>query len=135
MSYDYFLQAHLHSGSEMIATEKILAIFEIYVVAKDSSYIDLRFDDDSTCTIYMDIDAPYNDGLVVNRPCSGQLAECLYQVMQLGNFVFFEPDGIHMIIIDAAVEQHLPEDMIDTLGKPVVADTFDSFLGLYNNNR
>jgi hypothetical protein len=32
-------------------------------------------------------------------------------------------------------QYHLPEDMIESLGKPVVAKNLDNFLELYFNNR
>ena len=135
MSYEYFLQAHLHKDFQKIPTEKILSVFRPYIVAKDKTYVDLRFDENNTCTIYLNTEAPDNSGFMVSRPCGGGLGECLYQVMLSGNFVFFEPDGIHMITVNPSVEAHLPENMIATLGKPVVGVSLEEFLKLYDNNR
>jgi len=136
MSYEYFLQAHLHQDAQEIPTESILLIFKDYIIAKDESYIDLQFEEGNSCTIYIDTTGSTVDNFMVSRPCySKQLGECLYQVMLLGNFVFFEPDGKHPIILSLATEAHLPIDMIETLGKPAVAEGMNDFLELYFNNR
>ncbi|GAA3942726.1 hypothetical protein GCM10022209_42740 [Chitinophaga oryziterrae] len=55
--------------------------------------------------------------------------------MLLGNFAFFEADGKYMITAAPSVEAHLPVDMIETLGKPAVAESLEEFLKLYHNNR
>lgn len=135
MSYEYFLQAHLNHGPQQISTTRILQIFSKYIVAKDKTYVDIAFDDGSTCSIFIDTELPYNDNIMISRPCEGKLGDCVYEIMNLGNFVFFEPDGKHMIIINPDVHKHLPPDMIDTLGEPVIAQTMEEFLELYNNNR
>jgi len=136
MSYEYFLQAHLYQDSQEISTESILTVFRKYIIAKDETYIDLQFDEENSCTIYIDTNDTTVSGFMVSRPCgSKQLGECLYQIMQLGNFVFFEPDGKQPLLVDAATENHLPEDMIESLGKPALAKSLDEFLELYFNNR
>ncbi|WP_343693182.1 hypothetical protein [Chitinophaga sp.] len=135
MSYEYFLQAHLNQGAQEVPTERILSIFSDYIIVKDKTFIDVRFDESNSCTVYMDTEEAYNTGLMVSRPCGGKLGACLYAVMRLGNFVFYEPDGVHVLVVNAAVIPHLPEDMITALGMPVVGETLDKFLELYNNNR
>ena len=135
MSYEYYLQAHLNGDSQGVPTERILAIFKDYIVAKSDTYIDLKFSEGNSCSIYLATEEPFNSGFMISRPCGDKLGDCLYEVMLLGNFVFFEPDGTHMIIINPDVEVHLPEDMIESLGKPVVASDRETFLELYGNNR
>lgn len=135
MSYEYFLQAHLHREAQEVPTERILSIFSDYIIVKDKTFIDVRFDESNSCTVFMDTEEAYNTGLMVSRPCGGRLGDCFYAVMQLGNFVFYEPDGVHVIVVNAEVIAHMPEDMIAALGTPVVGETLDQFLELYNNNR
>jgi hypothetical protein len=135
MSYEYFLQAHLNCEPQEIPTEKILAIFEKYITEKGDSHIDLEFDQENSCTIYIDTVESAVNGFMVSRPCSGKLVECLYQVMSLGNFVFFEPDGKSPIVLTENAKHHLPGDMIEALGEPSIAGNWDKFLELYENNR
>ena len=102
---------------------------------KGDGFVDLAFEDVNHCMVYLDVDETVVSGMTINRPCQAGLGECIYRIMRLGNFVFFEPDGKHMIMLDPAVEEHLPEDMIDGLGKPVVGADLADFLALYESNR
>ena len=136
MSYEYFLQAHLNQDFQEILTESILTIFKDYITARDQRYIDLEFEEGNSCTIYIDTTSPTTTGFMISRPCySRRLAECLYQVMLLGNFVFYEPDGKAPIIIHPATEEHLPTDMVEALGKPAIGESKERFLELYFTNR
>ena len=72
MSYEYFLQAHLDQGSQEISTESILAIFSKYIIAKDQTYIDLKFDEENSCTIYIDTNDSTVSGFMVSRPCGSK---------------------------------------------------------------
>jgi hypothetical protein len=136
MSYDYFLQAHFQEEPQNIPTEAILAIFAPFTKEKGEEFIDLEFGEGNSCTIYITTTDVAVSGFSVNRPCdSRQLGECLYRVMSLGNFVFFEPDGKQPIILDSAIEGHLPGDMVEALGKPAVAGSEEDFLAFYFNKR
>lgn len=136
MSYDYFLQAFEEQEAQEIATEKVLTVFAPYVTEKADSYVDLVFDADNRCTVYLSTAEPAVSGMMINRPCVGTaFAACLYQVMLTGNFVFFEPDGIQPLITAAATEGHMPADMITTLGKPALAWSLAEFIDLLDNNR
>jgi hypothetical protein len=136
MSYEYFLQAHRNQESQEISTENILSIFKDHITQKDESYIDLQFEDGNSCTIYMDTAGATVNSFMISRPgYSRQLGECLYQVMLLGNFVFFEPDGKQPLILNSTTEDHLPEGMTEALGKPAIAESLEEFLELYFNNR
>lgn len=135
MSYEYFVQAHLNQDFQEISTERILSVFKKHITRQDATYIDLTFDEINGCTIYIDTQEPTTSGFTVSRPCgSKQLGVYLYEVMLLGNFVFYEPDGKHPIIINPTTAAHLPPDMMETLGEPAVADSLDAFLELYFNN-
>ena len=136
MSYDYYLQAHLNEDFQEISTEMILAIFEKYTLKKHEDYIELLFDDLNSCTVFINTNDQTTQQICINRPCGDQrLGECIYRVMQLGNFVFFEPDGKQPIILNAETENNLPPDMIESLGKPAIAMDLKEFLNLYNYNR
>jgi hypothetical protein len=136
MSYEYYIQAHIDQDGQEIPTVQVLSIFEPFIIEKEDSYIELQFAEDEKCTIYLDTNSTTISHFMVSRPCgSKQLGECLYQVMLLGNFVFFEPDGKRPILVNSATEAHLPTDMMEVLGKPLVAKNLEDFLELYFNNR
>ncbi len=136
MSYDYFLQAHSNKDFQEIPIESILQVFERFITAKGEGYFDVQFDDLNGCTIYMETEEPVTSAININRPCSGEeFTNCLYQLMKLGNFVFFEPNGNYPIILNPETEKHLPDDFLETLGKPVVADSLESFSTFLQNAR
>ena len=136
MSYDYYLQAHLNQDSQNISADSILKILEEYVTRKGEGFVDLQFDKDNSCTFYFEIDEPFTNSININRPCSGEeFMRCIYRIMQLGNFVFFEPDGKYSIILNEKIKTELPEDMIEGLGEPAVANDFEEFQQLLLNNR
>jgi hypothetical protein len=136
MSYDYFLQAHLNQDSQDISTDSILKILEKYVAKKGEGFVDLQFDKDNSCTFYFELDEPYTNSININRPCTGEeFIRCIYQIMQLGNFVFFEPEGNYSIVLNEKIEIELPEDMIESLGKPVIANDFEEFRKFLLTNR
>jgi len=136
MAYEYFLQAHLLGADQPIATAKIVEVFARYITHREETFMELEFDDRNQCTIYLDQESPTTSHLTISRPCGDErLGACLYEVMQLGNFVFFEPEGKHPILLDSDVLEHLPPDMIDSLGNPVIARDKEEFLAFYFNNR
>lgn len=136
MSYEYFLQAHLHGQDQPIATARIVEVFAPYITQREETFIELEFDDSNSCTIYLDQESPTTSQITISRPCADQrLGACLYEVMQLGNFVFFEPDGTHPILLTQGSLEHIPSDMIDSLGDPVIARNKEEFLEFYFNNR
>lgn len=96
----------------------------------------LKFDESNECTFHFETFAPTIDGLMVNRPCGGEkFVRCIYEIMRLGNFVLFEPDGKHPIITDPETEKHMHADMIESLGTPIVATNWESFNSVFWNNR
>jgi hypothetical protein len=55
--------------------------------------------------------------------------------MQLGNVVFFELDGIKAITIYPGMEQHLLKEMLQSVGTLAVAENWEAFWQLWQNNR
>jgi hypothetical protein len=136
MSYDYFLQACLNTNPHQIPTERILAIFEPYIVNKRPDYLEVEFEQNNHCTIFMDTEAPGNDCINVHRPCGGEpFVRCLYEIMQLGHVVFFELDGIKAITLSSEMGKHLLDGMLDSMGPPVVASSWKEFRQLWQDNR
>lgn len=136
MSYDYFLQAHIEGDEQVVLTSEVLRIFQPYTSDVSESYIDLDFGDAGSCTIFMEVSSPVISGININRPCgTKELVDCLYDVMVLGNFVFIEPEGKHLIVLNEETIAHLPEGMSDELGGTVIAGNRDAFWQLFQENR
>jgi len=134
MGHAIFLQAHFQGGSQNIPTSEVLACFSPFITAKEDAFIDLQFTDTDSCTIYFDTASPSIDHLMVSRPCGDRgLAQCLFQVMKLGNFVLFEPSVDRFLVLREEVIAHLPEGMAEALGKARIVDTIESFIKAYES--
>lgn len=138
MSYEYYLQACENQAPQEIPTHKIVEIFEPYIVSRNTefNYLDLVFDDLNHCSVYVDLGDPTTNGITISRPCGTEaMVRCMYEVMRLGYFVFFEPDGHGMITLLPETEAHLLEGMVESLGTPAVASSWEEFYSLWENNR
>lgn len=138
MSYEYFLQACENQMPQGVPTQKIIEIFEPYIVSRNAElhYLDLEFDTLNHCSIYIDLNEPTTDYITISRPCGIEaMVRCMYEVMQLGYFVFYEPDGHGMIALLPETQAHLMEGMVESLGAPVIASNWEEFYYLWENNR
>ena len=65
---------------------------------------------------------------MISHPCVHEdLDKVIYEIMGLGNFVFFAPDGIHPIVLEEEVIDNLPEEMVNLIGEPKIAKDFSEF--------
>jgi hypothetical protein len=88
------------------------------------------------CTVYLEADGPFIDNMMISRPCGTEaLVRCIYEVMRLGFFVFFEPDGHRPITLLPETEGHLLEGMVESMGAPAVAGSWEEFYELWEHNR
>ena len=116
MGHSIFLQAHFQGGSQNILTSEVLACFSQFITYREQSFIDLQFTETDSCTVFFDTTSPNIDHLTVSRPCGDRgLAQCLFQVMKLGDFVLFEPGVDRFIVLREEVIPHLPEGMAEAL--------------------
>lgn len=131
MAYEYFLQAYLNQKPQSIPRDTIFLLLTKYISKEGENFVDIRFDANNHCTVYVDTTSEYIGSLTFSRPSSVlQLSELIYQLMLAGNFIFFEPDGKYPIALSANVEHHLPPDMIEGLGQPKIATTKEMFFKL-----
>lgn len=128
MSLDIFLQAFHDGDPQDVPTPHILKCVGEFAANTDTDFVDLVFGPRDSCTLYFDTREPVVQGLTVNRPCGDRrLAKVLFEIMQLGNFVLFIPGEEPPIVTDEAAIGHLPEDMVEALGEPMVAATLEEF--------
>jgi hypothetical protein len=132
MSHDVYIQAHLNGGSQYVQTSDILRCFSVFIADMDDRWIEVQFDEDASSTVFLDTKAPTECAILVNRPCGDrQLTRCLYCVMQLGNFVLFEPGVDRFIVLREETLAHLPEGMAEALGEAWIAPDVESFIDAY----
>jgi hypothetical protein len=128
MSVDVFLQAFERGEPQAIPTSGILKCLAPFVEKKTEDFVDVSFGPQASCTFYFDTNEDTVEGLNVNRPCGDpKLADVLFQIMKLGNFVLFVPGEEQPIVLTAETTPHLPEDLLDALGEPIVTGDVVAF--------
>jgi hypothetical protein len=61
-------------------------------------------------------------GLSINRPCADlRLWDALASILALGNVVLYFPGCKAPLIANLNARQHVPLDMIEALGEPIIA--------------
>ena len=126
MSTEWYLQAHSYGDDQFISSEKIQSVLFSYqnqiedacvVVELPEGYVDF----------YVDLSGEIS-GLMISRPIeSSTLNKIIYKIMQCGRFIFFAPDAKYPIVLCAEVIDHLPDEMLESLGKPLIADDPETF--------
>ena len=124
MNLEMYLQAFEDGESTTISRSWLRNVFGSEISEVDDERWHLSYDDSEWCDIHLRFasDDPADvKTVVIDRPCDDQrLWATLAHVLGLGNFVLYWP-GSRPIIGSPGVEEHLPADMIDALGTPIIA--------------
>lgn len=84
----------------------------------------IRYDDLNSCDIALTSlpsDAALVTSMTIVRPCGDmRLWESLLKVMQLGPIILYCPGDSVPLATSARVGDHMPPDMVETLGRPRV---------------
>lgn len=130
MGQEVFLQSLQETQDHPVATSDILRCFAGFIVATDDRWIDLEFGHEGSCSVYFDTTAETNTGIMVGRPCGCRsLYECLFAVMQLGNFVQIVPGANDIVVVNEEAIPHLPPDM----GTPTVTKTLEEYIAWWQS--
>ncbi len=129
MGHDIFIQAHLHGGDQKIPTEDILKCFSPFITERQDTFVELKFTDLDSSTIFLHTTSSHTTALMVSRPCGDdRLAEGLFQIMGLGNFALFQADCDVLIVLREETVSHLPEGMVESFARVRVAPDLESFI-------
>ena len=120
MSFDLFVGCFANGEKATFPRADVEQHFGPYVTHREPKCLTLGFGKDGESYLYID-DAAAVDGFTVNRPVhSAELYEALLSVLKTGNLVLYMPGECPPLVAHAAVGKHLPKDMIESLGVPVV---------------
>ena len=132
MSLDVCLQAFENEEPQAIPTTAILECLAPFIEQKGEDFVDVSFGPQDSCTFYFATTDETVQVLTVNRPCGdARLAQVLFQIMELGNFILFVPGEERPIVLKAQTNSHVPPDMLEALGEPVVADDVPTFTAFF----
>lgn len=121
MSFDIFLQWHERGDSAGIPVDRVRACLGPALIAEQGDCWQLHYGEGEDPVAYItmhDASPDLVSGLTVNSPCvSDVFWRAIYDLLCQGNAVLFFPDGAPLVA-HARAREHLPEDMIESLGEP-----------------
>ncbi len=124
MSFDVYLQSFHRGEFAGIPRQRIRDAFGEHLTETELDYWQLRYDDANSCDLNLtthDTDVSMVRGFTVHRPCADQrLWDALASILTLGDIVLYFPSGRAPLVARSTVTQHLPPDMVESLGQPVV---------------
>jgi hypothetical protein len=124
MSFDVYLQSFHRGEFAGIPRQRVRDVFGAHLTETEPDYWQLRYDDTNSCDLDLtahDTDASMVRGFTVHRPCADQrLWDALASILALGDLVLYFPGGRAPLVARSTVTQHLPPDMVESLGQPVV---------------
>jgi hypothetical protein len=96
--------------------QQVREAFGAFVTETRHDYWQLRYDDLNSC----DVDIGTSD-LAVHGPCSDpRLWDALVSILALGNVALVFPDCRGPLIAHEDVASHLPVEMFESFGQPIV---------------
>src|SRR5438046_261634 len=120
--YEVYLQCFEHGQPAGIPRAIVRSAFPI-VSECDSDHWHVDYSEFNSCDVAVatvDNDPESIHYLCVERPCvDPRLWDGLFELMRLGNVVFWSPDS-DPLIASASAGEHMPPDMIEVLGQPQV---------------
>lgn len=129
MSFDLFVSRFRDGEPALFQLSVLAKAIAPFVVDTAPKWLELRFAKDDGCTIFVETTAEEIDGFNVNRPCAdGRLYEALLTVLKVPGLVLVMPAECPPLIGHAETAGHLPPDIVEALGKPVLLQSASEIL-------
>ena len=127
MSTEFYVQLFERGNEKLIDSKKITEIIEKRNFVKKDEYYEVIFDNKNSTTLQN----CSSNCLTVLRPCKAEeLANLLFEIMALDNFILYTPEGRYPIVLNKSVISNLPEGMIEAIGNPKIAKDKKEFYDL-----
>jgi hypothetical protein len=127
MSFEVFVQCFDRGEPAGLPWASIRRLFPVVDAESEPDNWSVRYDALNRCSICvspLESDTALVESLCVFRPCGDlRLWEALLAVMRLGAVVLYFPGNAPPLIASGDVAQHLPDDMIESLGQPKVVQS------------
>ena len=133
MSIDVYVQCFRNGEFAAIPLQRIRDVFGPHLTETEPAYWRIRYNDANFCDLYLtahDTDPLMAHGFTIHSPCADQrLWDALASILALGDVVLYFPGGRAPLVARPAVTKHLPPDMVEALGQPVVVTSGRDILG------
>jgi len=124
MSFELYVQSFKHGEPAGIPRGVIRAAFSgsLSEQERDRWYISYSSSDSCSLALSALPDSPGQvHNITVERPCSNpHFWRSLVALLSVGNTVLYFPGCIGPLLLNAGAAAHLPQDMLASLGEPIV---------------
>jgi hypothetical protein len=124
MSFDVFVQSFQDGEFAGLSRQRVREAFGLALHESEPNFWQLRYGEGRSSDLYIDVHDPDPSqihGFTVNRPCTDeQLWDSLIAILTLGNVVLYFPGCRAPLVTHASVAQHLPAEIIEALGEPII---------------
>jgi hypothetical protein len=123
MGIEVYLQSFELEAEAPLVESDVRGAFGPFLDVTDPEAWRLQYDELNSCVVFP---SRSPDGglvaLTVSRPCAhSRLWEAMYKLLGMGNCVAYAPDGAP-VVANLAAAHHMPRDMKNVLGQPIVAE-------------
>ena len=121
MSFDLFVGCFHHGERSCFRSDILGRAFGQFAISREHGCLVVCFGHppEDNCYIYYDTESEMIDSFCVNRPKTDpRLFKAIFDVLRQGNMVLYMPSNCPPLVGNQTVLEHIPQDMIATLGKP-----------------
>lgn len=134
MSFELFVQVHERGGKGYLPKESVRRLFPVVEKSSNDKFWLVEYGKRNGADIYVGVNEHNPEligDLMVSRPCVDmRLWDALMECLRLGSMVMFWPCCEAPVVASDDVVQHLPPDMIEVLGRPVVVRKGEEIISL-----
>ena len=130
MSFDVFVQCYGNTEASGLSRDQVRGLFPVVEEKSDAERWVVQYGSTDWCDLYVDAEGETFNDFMVSRPAGDKrLWDALLTVLQMGDVVMFWL-GSPPLIASAEGATRLPEDMVKSLGEPVLISCADQFIEL-----
>lgn len=136
MSFDLFVGHFTEGTTSSFHKEIIEEAFKSVTTSTDTYCLTVCFDkNNEECSyIYRDGEHSLIDSFSINRPVRNiNLFKILLGILSQGNFVLYLPGNCPPLVGSESTISHIPHDMVDALGTPVMLKSADEIIEWIQN--
>jgi hypothetical protein len=138
MGFEVYVQCFDHGAPGGAPRAAIRALFPVSEAESEPDYWLVWYDEIEQCRFYISAlksDAALVECVCVDRPCGDmRLWDGLLEVMRMGPAALYFPGSAPPLVASEAAAAHLPPDMIESMGQPLVVRSGQEILDIIHKS-
>ena len=123
MSIEYYIEGFLHESHKGIDINRVIHCFQPTIEEAEDSFYTLNYDELNSCEMSLSIEQGEVTSICIHNPCDHErLDQDIIQLLRVGPYVLFAPDGNALIVGSEEIRKSVPADMVEELGQPIVVE-------------